>query len=404
LRQDELSDFLGATQKGIIVAMLKNRKRIFLGIINVVIFVVIMIAGLWPFNFSPDNKVKWLGDKNGVRFYGQGIIFSDPSTSVPFHPLFLNRSITIEILLQPDSETVPYISQILSLCDGKTYEGFFLAQWQSDLILQSNRIYPNKKWTHKKIELENMLEKERKRFISITSDDKETCIFIDGKLTGSHHDFSLLSSKDKTMSFDLLVLGNSATGKQYWIGNLFGLAIYNRVLTHEQIIRHFKWWADKKTLFPSGEEDLVALYVFNERSGQRAENLLDHHHFLIPTKFKMLQKTIFVPPWQDFRLNRSYIEDVVVNILGFIPLGFFLPAYLTLKKNRTAYRHLFLSVLLAGCISLTIELAQVYLPTRASQLTDVITNMAGAALGAALFYFCHQKKQPKYSNPPVFNS
>ena len=43
------------------------------------------------------------------------------------------------------------------------------------------------------------------------------------------------------------------------------------------------------------------------------------------------------------------------------------------------------ALLLGAGISLFIELLQVYLPTRDSSLTDVITNVLGTYIGARLF-------------------
>jgi len=40
-----------------------------LGSICFAILIIILIAGLWPFNFFPKNKVTWLPDKNGVFFF-----------------------------------------------------------------------------------------------------------------------------------------------------------------------------------------------------------------------------------------------------------------------------------------------------------------------------------------------
>jgi glycopeptide antibiotics resistance protein len=84
--------------------------------------------------------------------------------------------------------------------------------------------------------------------------------------------------------------------------------------------------------------------------------------------------------------------DVLTNLLGFIPFGFFLSAYLWMRKPRSIFRLLLISVIIAGCISLSIELIQVYLPTRSSQLTDILTNIFGAFLGGILFYLYDRKR------------
>jgi glycopeptide antibiotics resistance protein len=369
-------------------SILWNRNNTFLGFIWLVIYAGILLIGLWPFNFWPENKVEWLKDQNGIHFYGQSIIYSEKeiSNSTSFQsssPPF--SSITIEILVQPDRENFHYTPHILSLRDSKTFEVLFLEQWQSNLGIQNKILDPNKRWISKNIGLKNVLQKGRKRFISITSDDKKTSIYVDGKLARTYPSLSLLSSKNKTMSYDLLLLGNSMTGKQYWEGNLFGLAIYNRALTHRQIIKHFLSWSNEKQSSFMNEKDLVAFYPFNERSGNRVYDHIGDRHLLIPFRFEVLQKTILTPPWQNFRLDRSFLTDILTNILGFIPLGFFFSAYLWIRKSRSIYQLLFLPVLFAGFTSLAIELFQVYLPTRSSQLIDVITNILGTLIGVILF-------------------
>lgn len=188
------------------------------------------------------------------------------------------------------------------------------------------------------------------------------------------------------MSSNFLVLGNSPTGQEPWIGSLSGLAIYDQPLTKEQISEHFQKWQERGKSSPLAVRGLFALYLFDEGSGEHIHDLLNHHHLFMPSRFEVPQKTILVPPWEDFRFTRSYLMDILTNIFGFIPFGFFFSAYLRLQKPRSIYRILLVSILLACGISLSIELIQVYLPTRSSQLTDVITNIFGTAIGVGLFF------------------
>jgi len=67
---------------------------------------------------------------------------------------------------------------------------------------------------------------------------------------------------------------------------------------------------------------------------------------------------------------------------GFVPLGFFFTAYFSLVRPIRRPR---VMVLLFGLtLSLFIEITQYFLPTRASSMTDVITNTLGTAIGVAI--------------------
>lgn len=72
--------------------------------------------------------------------------------------------------------------------------------------------------------------------------------------------------------------------------------------------------------------------------------------------------------------------DVVANLLGYMPLGFFL-VLSALRTGRTRYA-LRLGVLVASVLSLLMESLQVYLPNRVPSNLDLVLNMAGGALGA----------------------
>jgi hypothetical protein len=365
-----------------------NARKNVPSIICLIITSTILVAGLWPFNFWSKNQVEWLKDRDGVRFYSRGIIYSEKE--VPILPSLHSsniptKSFTIEIWVQPDKETFSYLPQLLTIWNRETHEYLFIGQWQSTLIFQSRILDSKKKWIYKKIGIGNVLQKDQTRFIAITSDERGTNIYIDGRLEESSRNYLFLQLTDKTMSSNFLVLGNSSTGQQHWMGSLLGLAIYDQPLTRKQISEHFQKWQERGKSSLLAERGLFALYLFDEGSGEHIHDLLNHHHLIMPTRFEVLQKTILVPPWKDFRFNRSYLMDIITNILCFIPFGFFFSAYLWMKKPRSIFRLLLTSIIIAGCMSLSIELIQVYLPTRSSQLMDVITNILGAAIGVTLF-------------------
>jgi len=71
--------------------------------------------------------------------------------------------------------------------------------------------------------------------------------------------------------------------------------------------------------------------------------------------------------------------DVLVNVLAYAPFGFFLAL---IGDTRTARRRLATAAGIAALLSLLIESAQMFLPTRDASAVDLASNTAGAALGA----------------------
>jgi hypothetical protein len=71
-----------------------------------------------------------------------------------------------------------------------------------------------------------------------------------------------------------------------------------------------------------------------------------------------------------------------VNVAGYLPLGFFL--ILALRPRLRGAAAFAASVAIAAALSLALEAGQSYLPARFATNLDVLCNLAGAALGAAL--------------------
>ncbi len=83
-------------------------------------------------------------------------------------------------------------------------------------------------------------------------------------------------------------------------------------------------------------------------------------------------------PWPPHPLE----FDMVVNLLGYLPLGFFGVAavYPRLRNGAAAL----VVVLYAAASSACLEALQTFLPTRVASKVDLITNVTGAVAGIAL--------------------
>lgn len=72
--------------------------------------------------------------------------------------------------------------------------------------------------------------------------------------------------------------------------------------------------------------------------------------------------------------------DVLSNVLGYAPLGFLM--VLAFHRTRRQWPGLWLIALMAGCLSLTMESLQMFLPVRVPSNVDAALNVGGALIGA----------------------
>ncbi|KFO66286.1 hypothetical protein ER57_18485 [Smithella sp. SCADC] len=368
-----------------LLRLITNINLKYLGGICLTILLIILIAGLWPFNFFPKNKVIWLQDQTGVYFSGQGMILSLDPLNDPQQLLLNKKSITIEISIRPTEEPPDDINRILSIYDDEGSEITFLGQWKKHLIIQSRIKRPVGNILHSEIGVDDALGKDQNYLLSITSGTEGTIIYINGQPAQTYPHHRLLDSlTSKEIGF---ILGNSPVGKNSWKGQIMGLAIYNRTFTTEQVLNHYQSYLENNfTMLPEKEEGYIGLYFFNEKLGATVQDYSNlNNHLTIPVLFRPVKKIILDPPWHDFRCDWSFIQDTIINLLGFIPLGFFFTAFL-LKSSNWNKKIIYISIAATGfAISLAIELSQIYLPSRYSQLDDIICNSVGTVLGIIIF-------------------
>ncbi len=98
----------------------------------------------------------------------------------------------------------------------------------------------------------------------------------------------------------------------------------------------------------------------------------------MPERYLVVAKSFLSRPSFENHL------DIIANVIGFIPLGFTLSRIPIVPVGEKAPR-LSQPILLCGAFSLLIESIQWFLPTRDSDMTDVITNIVGATVGALLY-------------------
>jgi hypothetical protein len=348
-----------------------------LGAICFVVLCGLLTAGLWPFNPFPRNEVSWSTNSDGLRFGDYGVVLSagvfERASGRP------EASCSIEIWLQPgltdDSNTMVAFSK------PDTLTQFRVAQRDDDMFVTRDFIDEHHHLRTVYIEIDHAFRQGKMVLISITSGKQGTGVYLNDVLVKVSARFGL-TSKDCAGQ---LIVGNS-TENDSWSGLLQGVAIYNRELTAAQISRDYDYWLEGGRSELVDNKHLVALYLFEEREGRVVHNqTISGPDLYIPEHYMVLHKTFLTPFWKEFRPNWSYYKDVIINIVGFIPLGFVLVAYFS--SVRSCKWPALITLILGGMVALIIEVLQGYLPTRDSSSTDVIMNTLGNAIGVALYAY-----------------
>jgi len=351
--------------------------RIAVGAICVCILIVILLAGLWPF-YPGRNDVEWLKGQNGIRFGHRGIIVSTRA-----YPADTSSGpCSIEIYLRPGRTSGS--GTILALDDNADPKYVFaLRQFDEGLALQRPAFDAQGNLVREWWRTNRVFEKGTGVVLTIIGIRGKTTLYVDGTAANASSEFGL-SSEDLQ---GRLVLGSSAI-QDTWHGDIMGLAIYSVALTPTAIEENAQSWLRGQT--PNGNEPPLALYPFDEGSGRVIhDRSAAGKSLLIRPRYFVLHPAFLEPVWKPFRsrwdgwMTRGYWSDVVVNVAGFIPFGFFFALWFSLAPGVARPR--LMALLLGFTISLAIETLQYFLPTRDSSMTDLLTNTMGTAIGIAWY-------------------
>lgn len=334
----------------------------------------ILVAGLWPFH-APKNAVSWLNGRNGLLFADYGTILSSHRFNVTGSE---NGPCSLEIWIQ--SAATFDSNNIIAFSTPQYPVQFAVAQSGDDLFVRHAVPDGQHRVGSAYIALDHVFRKDNKLLITITSGRQGAAVYLNGVLVKTSPQFAL-TSNDFTGE---LVFGNSPVQNNTWGGQLWGLGIFDRDLTAAQVLQHYDAWTKDQGVELIGEESTRALYLFNEHIGRVVHNqIASEPDLYIPEHYFVLHPKILEPPWKEFEPNWTFGRDVVLNVVAFIPLGFFFCAYFS--SAGWINRPVLFTIILGGAVSLTIEILQAYLPTRDSGMTDIITNTSGTALGTGLY-------------------
>jgi hypothetical protein len=188
-----------------------------------------------------------------------------------------------------------------------------------------------------------------------------------------------------------LMVGNSPSGNHPWAGAMYGLAFYDRYFDDAAVKRHYQIWHVGHDFNVFKGDGPRLLYAFDEGKGQVVHNKAGGGSDLtIPEHMMVLQKKVLSWPQLSSLTRASMVLDVAQNLVGFVPpLGFILMWLLSCIEGLSLGSRRLIVVLIAFVFSFSIEIAQVWIPSRDSSILDLILNTLGGYLGVVLFAKVH---------------
>lgn len=327
--------------------------------------------------------MEWLPNERGVHYRGIGSIASRDEFP-PLSHLSTDGSLTVEIAVRPSRLTNRYVPYILTFHQEQGPPPLAIGLWKSSLIVRLGRAGGTQRGKYREIGVAEAFVARETTVVTVVTGPQGTAMYLNGRLQRSVPDAVL---EEREANLGRLLLGISPTGEGEWRGDILEFKIYNRALTEEEVLGSYDALIHGQGPEQAVDDSCIAGYDFSENCGEIVHNSAGpNHDLIIPGVFRPLKRVFLGAPADEFRWKLSALGDIVLNILGFIPYAFL--ATWTLG-TLTGIQDRWKSVVVVGSgflLSLAVELAQAFLPTRSSTLTDLFTNTLGAAVGVVVYY------------------
>jgi hypothetical protein len=106
------------------------------------------------------------------------------------------------------------------------------------------------------------------QFITVNSGSQGTAVYVAGALAGTAPHIRI----PKAAFIGRILLGDSPLQPSGWNGKIRGLAIYDAEPTAPQVFQHYYTWTKNGHPEVHDAERLIALYLFDEHSGNVVHN------------------------------------------------------------------------------------------------------------------------------------
>jgi hypothetical protein len=219
-------------------ALMPGWARRILGVLCAGMALGFLLLGWWPFSPSPRNRVRWLSPGPGLSFEAPGVVYS--AGAVVSQVATLPESFSVELFISPRGGPRAAAQYILSLHDGEVPSAFAVVQWKAELLLRIPD--PSNVRGFREVAVGGL--DGPARLFTIVCRGSGTEIFVDGRPSRRFPQFRVPAAAWRGR----LVLGDAASGKQAWTGEVRGLALVERAMDSDLIARRSEAWRSGNTV------------------------------------------------------------------------------------------------------------------------------------------------------------
>lgn len=321
-----------------------------------VLLVLLLITlgfGWWPLTFLPKNDVAYVPEDSAWGFNTKYAAGDIASRGVAYYKQELDTrawpGITIRAVLkgQPRGGGLGVFMEFYEN-QGEVLPALLISKWQNHLAIRSRRDTAVVDRGYSEIGRRKIFAGGKFVELVVCSEGDRTHVYVNGAIAETRSDFPLLGADNAFVGS--LAIGNNADGTKPFNGEIRSIEIYD-------------------DFFKPGSPELAAatpVVNFDLSSAVLPPDIV------VPEYFDPAKRQ-FLNPLKKNVDKAGYQRDVVINSLGFIPIGICFAA-VARRRVRSFMGVLFCVCLASFTLSLTIELGQVYMVHRDSSQLDVLLN------------------------------
>lgn len=345
---------------------------------------VTLIFGLYPKDFD-GGHTPYINSVGDLRFTKYSVATAQvdlkkTSEISATERIFLDVSLKINSIPSADNR----FSVIFSINDIQGNSQLLLGQWQDYLVIMSGDDYSNQDQQPRiTVPLKSVhgYVFPQPVNIEIKAYPAATTVTINGvELVKSTLYVPPLESETYIVS-----LGNTLNRKQGWVGSLSEFDLRLSVCQLEKITKNaFRCSA-------SHSAELNNILTATTTEAQNLEKALHRSTFVMQPPFTVLNTRWLSSKSMQHWFTSGFNKDIVINLLGFIPVTLAIFFLATTKFRSTAAAVLTISATIL--LSLFIESVQIFIPSRTSSVVDLSINSFSGVSTTVLCYIALRSKR-----------